>query len=42
LRIALLGDEDVDYPVTLAQDHPDYVIITDENTAKAPARSIAA
>jgi glucosamine-6-phosphate deaminase len=42
LRIALLGDEDVDYPVTLAQGHPDYVIITDENTAQAPTSSIAA
>ncbi|MGD8404461.1 MAG: hypothetical protein PVJ21_12420 [Anaerolineales bacterium] len=42
LRIALLGDEDVDYPVTLAQEHPDYAIITDENTAQAPISSIAA
>jgi glucosamine-6-phosphate deaminase len=42
LRIALLGDEDVDYPVTLAQGHPDYVIITDKNTAQAPVSSIAA
>lgn len=42
LRIALLGEEDVDYPVTLAQDHPDYVIITDENTARKPILTIAA
>jgi glucosamine-6-phosphate deaminase len=42
LRVALLGDEDVDYPVTLAQGHPDYVIITDETTAQAPVSSIAA
>jgi glucosamine-6-phosphate deaminase len=42
LRIALLGDEDVDYPVTLAQNHPDYAIITDGNTARAPVSSIAA
>ena len=42
LRIALLGEEDVDYPVTLLQNHPDFVIITDKNTAKAPKRSIAA
>jgi glucosamine-6-phosphate deaminase len=42
LRIALLGDEDVDYPVTLVQSHPDYAIITDENTAQAPVSSIAA
>ena len=42
LRIALLGEEDVDYPVTLAQGHRDYVIITDENTAQAPRSSISA
>jgi glucosamine-6-phosphate deaminase len=42
LRIALLGEEDVDYPVTLAQNHPDYVIFTDKNTAQAPLSSIAA
>lgn len=36
LRIALLGAESVDYPVTLLQNHPDYAIITDENTAVAP------
>jgi len=42
LRIALLGEEDVDYPVTLLQNHPDYVIITDQNTAKAPIPLIAA
>jgi glucosamine-6-phosphate deaminase len=36
LRIALLGEEDVDYPVTLAQGHPDYVIVTDRNTAQPP------
>ncbi len=36
LRIALLGEEDVDYPVTLLQGHPDYVIIADENTAQPP------
>lgn len=42
LRVALLGEEDVDYPVTLAQSHPDFAIITDENTAQAPVPSIAA
>ena len=42
LRIALLGDEDVDYPVTLAQGHPDYAIITTEDTARPPAMGIAA
>jgi len=42
LRIALLGEEDVDYPVTLAQSHPDYMIITDMNTAQPPRPSVAA
>jgi glucosamine-6-phosphate deaminase len=42
LRIALLGKEDVDYPVTLAQGHPDYQIVTDLNTAQPPASAIAA
>jgi len=41
LRIALLGEEDVDYPVTLAQGHPDYMIITDINTAQSPVASVA-
>ncbi|MGD8626978.1 MAG: hypothetical protein PVJ34_20755, partial [Anaerolineae bacterium] len=42
LRIALLGDEDVDYPVTLAQGHPDYVVITTRDTAARPVPGIAA
>jgi glucosamine-6-phosphate deaminase len=42
LRIAVLGEEDVDYPVTMLQNHPDYIIITDQNTAQAPTPSIAA
>jgi glucosamine-6-phosphate deaminase len=42
LRLALLGDEDVDYPVTLAQSHPDYAIITTHDTAQPPAPGIAA
>jgi glucosamine-6-phosphate deaminase len=42
LRIALMGDEDVAYPVTLLQNHPDYRIITDENTAQAPIPGVAA
>jgi glucosamine-6-phosphate deaminase len=42
LRIALLGDEDVEYPVTLAQGHPDYAIVTTEDTAQPPLASIAA
>lgn len=40
LRIATCGQEDVAYPVTLAQKHLDYAIIADENTAKAPEYSI--
>jgi glucosamine-6-phosphate deaminase len=42
LRIAILGDEDVDYPVTLLQDHPDYAIVTTQDTAQSPASRIAA
>ncbi len=42
LRIALLGEENVDYPVTLAQDHPDYAIITDVHTAQPPQSAVAA
>ena len=33
LRTALLSEPDIDYPVTLLQDHPDYSIIADEDTA---------
>jgi glucosamine-6-phosphate deaminase len=36
LRIALLGEESVEYPVTLLQNHPDFAIFTDEDTATAP------
>ncbi len=42
LRIALMGEEDVDYPVTLLQNHPDYMIVTDSNTAAAPLARVAA
>ncbi len=42
LRIALLGGEDVDYPVTLLQAHPDYRIVTDRNTATPPIPQTAA
>jgi glucosamine-6-phosphate deaminase len=42
LRIALLGAEDVDYPVTLLQNHRDYKIITDQNTATPPISGAAA
>lgn len=36
LRIAVMGDETVEYPVTLLQKHPDIAILTDENTAIPP------
>ena len=36
LRIALLGEETVRYPVTLLQMHPDFAIFTDENTTVPP------
>jgi len=36
LRVALMADEDVDYPVTLLQGHPDYAIIADQDTAQPP------
>ncbi len=42
LRIALCGDEDVDYPVTLLQGHPDYAIVTDMHTAQPAIPSMAA
>jgi len=42
LRIALLGEKDVDYPVTLAQGHPDYAIVTTQDTAQPPIPGIAA
>lgn len=42
LRIAVCGEVDVDYPVTLLQGHPDYAIITDQNTAQAPMPAQAA
>lgn len=42
LRIALLGEEDVDYPVTLLQKHRDFKIIADQNTALPPLPGAAA
>ncbi|RPI35079.1 MAG: glucosamine-6-phosphate isomerase [Chloroflexota bacterium] len=36
LRIAVLGEETVEYPVTLLQKHTDIAILTDENTAVSP------
>jgi len=42
LRIALFGGEDVDYPVTLLGGHPDYGIITTQDTAQVPISGVAA
>ncbi|MBI4671984.1 MAG: glucosamine-6-phosphate isomerase [Chloroflexi bacterium] len=42
LRIALMGNAGVDYPVTLLQGHPNYVFIADENTAQPPTLNLAA
>ncbi|MEA3337477.1 MAG: glucosamine-6-phosphate isomerase [Chloroflexota bacterium] len=42
LRIALMGDEQVDYPVTLLQQHSDYTVITTEETARPPVSGVAA
>ena len=36
VRMALFGEETVDYPVTLLQNHPDYELIVDEETAQPP------
>lgn len=40
LRVALLGEQTVEYPVTLLQDHPDYIVFTDMETAQPPAISL--
>lgn len=40
LRVALLSEPDLDYPVTLLQDHPDYSIITDLETAQPAITSL--
>lgn len=40
LRMALFGEEDVDYPVTLLRNHPDYSIYADIDTAQPPVQSI--
>jgi glucosamine-6-phosphate deaminase len=42
LRIAIFSEEDVDYPVTLLQGHPDYAIVTTEDTAQPPVSQVAA
>lgn len=42
LRMALFGAEDVAYPVTLLRSHPDFAIVTDENTAQPAVPRMAA
>jgi glucosamine-6-phosphate deaminase len=42
LRHATMGEEDVDYPVTLLQGHPDYAIYTNLETALPPIATMAA
>lgn len=36
LRLALFGQPGDDYPVTYIRDHKDYVVVTDEDTARRP------
>ncbi len=36
LRLAVLGQPGDDYPVTYLREHKDYVIVTDEDTARQP------
>lgn len=40
LRVACLGEPDVDYPVTLLQDHPDILLVTDLETAAPPGMAL--
>ena len=42
LRIALMAKPCVDYPVTLMQQHPNYAIITTEDTARVPTSTVDA
>jgi len=37
VRMALFGEPGVEYPVTLLQGHPDYILYLDEATAESPA-----
>ena len=39
LRLAVLGEPGWDYPVTYIREHPDWMVVTDRNTA-APAEHI--
>jgi glucosamine-6-phosphate deaminase len=36
VRVLLFGPATIEYPVTLAQDHPDVMLVVDRNTAIAP------
>jgi glucosamine-6-phosphate deaminase len=36
LRLALFGQPGDDYPVTHIRNHPDYVLVTDQDTAQTP------
>jgi glucosamine-6-phosphate deaminase len=36
LRVLLLGEQTIEYPVTLAQDHPDAMLVCDRNTILPP------
>ncbi|MEO1996155.1 MAG: hypothetical protein ABGZ17_12855, partial [Planctomycetaceae bacterium] len=36
LRLALFGRPGDDYPVTYVQQHPDWMVVTDEDTARSP------
>ena len=39
VRVALFGEVSVEYPATLLQEHPDYILYLDEETAKPPVFS---
>ena len=40
VRMALFGQPTLEYPVTLLQDHPDYILFVDEETAQPPSASL--
>ena len=40
VRVACFGVQEVDYPITLLQDHPDYQLFLDEDTACPPEISL--
>jgi len=41
LRLAVLGTPGWDYPVTYARAHPDWLVVTDRNTAAPPEHLLA-